>query len=285
MELLVQQSGLSAQAQSKGTFTLHHRKITPADKGRSTLSIVRNPMSMAFLVVLAVGCASAGGPPTPTTTESTGSQPLTCDQPVLAIHGETPARQVQGGVAVQASITVPQCQRGVRVQMQRVVGLVSLVTATTVSYDRTEQDLYRTEGGETSTLTLTITNQSSRTFRARGSLWEATIDGVVAPIRAPGLLTLTILPGRSQDVTIRGIRLTGGTYAFSLYDVPVERGEAGEVTEVGNFEWLYGLENERIEGPPAVTRRCRVRVAAADAPRQNNYFVTDRAADPNSCPA
>ena len=245
--------------------------------------MVRNPMSMAFGVVLAVGCASAGSPPT--TTVSTGSQPLACDQPVLAIHGETPARQVQGGVAVQASITVPQCQRAVRVQMQRVVALVSLGTPTTVNYDRTEQDLYRTEGGETATLTLTITNQSSRTFRARGSLWEATINGVVAPIRAPGLLTLTILPGRSQDVTLRGIRLTGGTYAFSLYDVPVERGEAGEVTEVGNFEWLYSLENERIEGPPAVTRRCRVRVAAADAPRQNNYFVTDRAADPNSCPA
>ena len=237
-------------------------------------------ISTAVIVVAAAACASTET--APTTTVTTASRPLACAQPVMDLQQETPARQVQGSVAVQAAIAVPQCERAVRVQMEPVIALVSIGNAQ--SYDRTEQDVYRTVGNEAATLTLTITNQSSRTFRARGSLWEANIDGVVAPIRAAGLLTLTILPGRSQEVVVRDIRLNGGTYEFSLYDVPVERGEAGEVTEVGNFEWRYGLEQETLEAPPAETWRCRVRVAAGARPR-SNYFVASRGDDPNSCPA
>ena len=239
-----------------------------------------NFISIVFIVAAAGSCASAGGSPAPAV--SLGSQPLVCDQPVMDNQQGSPARQVQGSVAVQASITVPQCERVVRVHNRPTQALISIGMGGRTNYHRTEQDVYRVEG-ETATLTFTITNQSERVFRGRGSLWEATINGVVTPIQLPGLLTLTILPGRSQDIAVRGIRLTEGTYTFALYDVPVARDEAGEVAQVGNFEWLYGLEYERVEGPPAETRRCRVTVAAGDEPR-SDYFIPNRANDSSSCP-
>ena len=232
--------------------------------------------SIALVVAAAGGCA--GGPPPATV--SVGNQPLVCDQPVLELQQGISALQVQGSVAVQASATVPQCERVVRVQHQPVESLITF--GDRVNYNRTEQDVYQMEGAETATLTLAITNQSERVFRGRGSLWEASINGVVAPIQMPGLLTLTILPGRSQNITVRGIRLTPGVYEFALYDVPVERDEAGEVAQVGNFQWLYGLEYERVEGPPAETRRCRVTAAASEV--RQSYFVGNRSEDPNSCP-
>ena len=234
-----------------------------------------NLTSIALVVAAAGGCA--GGPPPATV--SVGSQPLVCDQPVAELQQGISALQVQGSVAVQASVAVPQCERAVRVQHQPVESLITF--GDRVNYDRTEQDVYRMEGGETATLTLAITNQSERVFRGRGSLWEASINGVVAPTQLPGLLTLTILPGRSQDITVRGIRLTPGVYDFALYDVPVERDEAGGVAQVGNFVWTYGLEYERREGPPAETRTCRV--TAAESEVRRNYFVANREEDPNSC--
>ena len=240
--------------------------------------------AMVVIMVAVGGCASTGN--APTTTIERGIQPLACNQPVMSLHEETPAQQVDGSIAIQASILVPRCERAVRVQMQPANVLINI--GGNAHFDRTEQDVYRLVGDETATLTLTITNQSSRVFRSRGSLWEATIDGVTVPVRPSGLLTLTILPRSAQDVTVRGIRLTGdadntNVYEFSLHDVPTEFDEAGETTRRGSFLWRFVLDTERNEVGPAVTRRCRVTMAADARPRAN-YFVTSRTADAISCP-
>ena len=76
--------------------------------------------------------------------------------------------------------------------------------------------------------------------------------------------------------------LTIGIYTPMTVKVHCGLDEAGDVTQVGNFEWLYGLEYEGVEGSPAETRRCRV--TAAEGELRRDYFVANRAEDASSCP-
>ena len=197
-----------------------------------------------------VGCASFRGPVTRDTTT------LTCEEPVMSPVPETPARQTHGDIAVLLAIETPRCEQLVETSWR--AGSVGFVTglAKFLMFDfrrprrRTERHFLQL-GDPGMTAIVTITNQSERVFRGEDAVWTASVDGAVIPSEVGGMVGAVVPPGRDVEIRIPSIQVeaTGGTYVFSLFDVPVRRNAAGETTEVGNFEWIYTLDHETTQVP------------------------------------
>ena len=206
-----------------------------------------------------VGCVSARGPVTRDTTT------MTCDEPVMSPVPETPARQTHGDIAILLAIETPECEQmteGTWRHGGSIGGLASWNPLNFMDYRilRTERDFLRLEDVGMTAI-ITITNQSERVFRGEDAVWTASVDGSAVPSETGGMVGAVVPPGRDVEIRIPSIRVeaTGGTYVFSLFDVPVRRNEAGETTEVGNFEWIYTLDYESIAEPAASTT-CEFRV-------------------------
>ena len=208
------------------------------------------------------GCASLRGP----VTRSTST--LTCRQPVMSPVPETPARQTHGDIAMLLAIETPQCARSVEISWVEASGgfltrLTSLGRPFRVR--RTERDVFGIDDGTGMEAIVTITNQSERVFRGEDAVWAASVDGAVIPSEVGGMVGAVVPPGRDVEIRIPSIRVeaTGGTYVFSLFDVPVRRNAAGETTEVGNFEWIYTLDHESVQVPAAETT-CEFNMAGGE---------------------
>ena len=108
-------------------------------------------------------------------------------------------------------------------------------------------------------MVFSITNQSERVFRGQGAVWSVSRDGSALPVSADGLLTLTILPGRTSELAVggiplpvRGVGTEGSVYVVSLIDLVTDRDAAGVATQRASYEWMYALEWQEVEPPDDV---------------------------------
>ena len=210
-----------------------------------------------------VGCVSLRGPVTRDTTT------MTCDEPVMSPVPETPARQAHGDIAMLLAIETPECEQLVEANWRHGGSIGGLASWNPFNFRdfrilRTERDVLRLEDVGM-TAVITITNQSDRVFRGEDAVWTASVDGAAIPSERGGLVGAVVPPGRDTEIRIPSIRVeaSGGTYVFSIFDVPVRRNAAGETIEVGNFEWIYTLDYESVAAPAASTT-CEFRVDASE---------------------
>ena len=219
--------------------TTHHRTSTrtPFPKLKAVVLVPS--------IVSAVSACAARGPAAITPTPIN----LGCDQPVTLPVAETPARQTHGDISMLMAIDMPPCDNVVvevtwEPRSQGILQSLWPFGARDHGYRRTERQLLRQASGMTAVLS--ITNQSERVFRGEDAIWSATVDGAVLPSETEGIVSAIIPPGRNQEIRVAGIQTDeGGTYTLSVFDVPIQRNEAGETIEVANFEWIYTLEHER----------------------------------------
>lgn len=188
-----------------------------------------------------------------------------CEQPVLEILPESPSIQTHGSITIDATIVVPQCRPVVYVSSEVVEApptlgdLLSSLTSSpdepTYMYKIVEEEALEADDIR---LEFTITNQSQRVFRPDGAIWQVLLSGNVLSEdlagNAASLLNMVLAPGQNRTVSVNGINHPGtaddgAIFAFSLYDVVVERDDAGAIVQRNSFEWFYSLRYESIEQP------------------------------------
>ena len=250
--------------------------------------MLRNALLSVTCGIVTTACASAPPPPPPVSTE-----PLRCEQPVLVIEEEqTPARQVQADITIVASIDAPECERAVEVRHEhRNPGLTEFLTGPDnrqFYQTRFETEVLRI-AADGFAMEFTITNQTERVFRGEGAVWAVIRDGNSLPVTADGLVTLTVLPGRSGTLRVSGIPLPvagQGTeesvYVLSLYDVVTRRDEAGNPAGRSNFEWIYALRYQNIEQGDPDNRACNVIAETPELRRLVQDAGSERCQPPSS---
>ena len=220
-------------------------------------SLPLETVAIVFMTLLVAGCVSFRGPVTRNPSAAVG-----CQQPVMSPLPETPVRQTQGDISMLLAIETPQCERAVEVTWEEVRETGFFESwAPRMIVRRTERDILRLDNSEMTAI-VAVTNQSDRVFRGEDAIWTASVDGAVIPSEVGGMVGAVVPPGRDVEIRIPSIQLNpaGGTYVFSIFDVPIRRNAAGETTEVGNFEWIYTLGYETAQ-EQGVTTTCEFRVA------------------------
>ena len=223
---------------------------------------------LSVVVPLALGTACATGP-APVVTPELAS----CQQPtVTLVETESPSLQQQGDITIIAAASVPVCENLVRVTYSPTDyspgGLAGVSNALSrLSGDESDVETFyeRSEArglyvrGDLDVL-ITIINQSPRVFRADGMVVQYQVDGNVAALdqqRYATVLNTVVLPGQQNQVAIPGIGINdlrqGAAIALYLFDVVVERDDAGNATRRGNFEWFYQLDHDTVTGPGSTT--------------------------------
>ena len=225
------------------TSTTRRPSVGTSSPGPSRL---RARAAMIVPIALAVaGCASLRGPVT------RSSATLTCQQPIMFPVSETPARQTQGDISMLLTIETPECSRSVETSWADnspgFFGRLTKFGPRKQHVRRTERDVLGLDRPGMTAI-ITITNQSERVFRGEGAVWTASVDGSAIPSEVGGMVGAVVPPGRDVPIRIDSIRVEadGGTYTFSLFDVPIQRNEAAETTQVGNFEWIYTLDHDPL---------------------------------------
>jgi len=94
-------------------------------------------------------------------------------------------------------------------------------------------------------------------------------------------LNAQILPGQQRQVRIDDLDHTGiadgATIGLYLYDVVVERDDAGVPTRRSNFEWFFTMQRETLTGPSSDTT-CKVALTALPAGMgtvRSEYLLTE----------
>ena len=219
------------------------------------------PMSPLLLILccalLAGGCATrAVATSMPTTTS--------CSEPSLT-PVQMPARQQDGDITITVAPELPICESLVRISytpteppsLDRLFGIVG-VNDDVPWYQRLEQrrlavrDLYG--------FNVTIVNQSPRVFRGAGMVVQYQVDGQETPMddrSYTSVVNTQILPGQQRQVRISDLdhkRIgDGATIGLYLYDVVVERDDAGVPTRRSNFEWFFTMQREVLTEPGSDT--------------------------------
>lgn len=224
--------------------------------------------SLSALGALALGAACA------TTTAPVVTPELaSCQQPtVTLVDTESPSLQQQGDITIIAAPATPVCEDLVRVSytptdapsggLAGVSNFLSTLSGddsdVETYYERSEvRGLYVRDDLD---ILITIVNQSPRVFRADGMVVQYQVDGNVAALdqqRYAQLLNTVVLPGQQNQVAVPGISIAdlrqGAAIALYLFDVVVERDDAGNPSRRGNFEWFYQLDHETVTGAGSTT--------------------------------
>jgi len=227
--------------------------------------------SHQFLFLLLVGVCILSS--SCTTTSTLSEEPVLstiaepCEQPVLDLLPESPSIQTHGSITIDVAIVVPECQPVIYVKSKIIEKpptagqlLTSLISTSsddpTYIYEIKEEEALRVS--EYLQLEFTITNQSERVFRPQGAVWQALLSGTVLSEDRAGdakpLLNMVLAPGQNRTVYVNriyhpGTADDGAVFAFSLYDVVVDRDVAGIPVQRSSFEWFYSLRYQSIEQP------------------------------------
>ena len=240
------------------------------------------------------------------------AETVVCQEPVLELaESEGAAVQTIGDITITASTRMPRCEEVVRVSHEtRSPSFGERLRAPDNSSQgyltrREEVDLAlarRSDQGdvildENFDLLLSVTNQSQRVFRAEGAVFEYQIDGrteAVSRDRYASFLGATILPGQARDfpIALPHTRIDASSVvSVFVYDVTVERDDAGIPTRRGNFDWMFTLNYFRREGTGAV-RECNLpRMSTGEWNNRAREMIAEvrvlsleaNASDPNRC--
>ena len=239
----------SSDGPSAMATQLAHHPIRADVRSLETVAIV-------LMTLLVASCTSFRGPVT------SSPSAAGCQRPVMSPVPETPVRQTQGDISMLLALETPQCERAVEISWEEGgrVGFFGIGPGPDYIVRRTERDILRLESSEMTAI-VAVTNQSDRVFRGEDAIWTASVDGAVIPSEVGGMVGAVVPPGRDVEIRIPSIQLNpaGGTYVFSIFDVPIRRNAAGQTTEVGNFEWIYTLGHEAVQ-EGGTTTTCEFRV-------------------------
>lgn len=275
--------------------------VAIAGKFGSLFSAVSRRSSLLAALLLAALCGSCATAPTVTTPRS-----MQCQQPNITLLSEqTPAQQRRGDITITAAIDPALCEDRVSVSYEQTEapsglgGFLAAVQRAGGNEDEVERYYERTErrgpfAPERYGFLLTIVNQSPRVFRGDGAVVQYQVDGVdvaVSDVSYSGFMSSIVLPGRQTQVAVSDIAHTdisdGAAIGLFLYDVIVERDDAGVPTRRENFEWFFSLNREVVTGPGAETTCTYSQSALPGGRPQLAVLLTQEqlSSDPLSCAA
>lgn len=243
-------------------------------------------LSAALLLTLA-GCTSRQA--------MTAVDTSVCiERELRLIETESPALQQDGDVTMTVAPRNPSCEEMIIVsyaprQPAFLEGVTGQADGTVLFLRR--QEIRQLDVGDNAGFQVTINNQGERVFRGRGAVINYVVDGQNQAVDRSHLSALEnslVPPGTSRTVEIGGLEFgatdAGTVVALSLYDVAVERDQAGNPTRAANFEWLFDISTARREGP-STRKICDITMPAGGSIPQA-YRTTAQAllADPTACP-
>ena len=197
-----------------------------------------------------------------------------CEQPLLELVPEPERNRVQtfGQITMTATPIMPECELWTRVTGGDRMELINLIGPNPTVIEITEKEYLAV--GSIFAMEFTITNQDpDRVFRPGGAIWEVLVDDNSLGNDDSGdlssLLNMALAPGRTRTLSVGRISYpsfadAGTSFTFALYDVVVQQGEAGEVTQRETFRWTYTLRYRTVDQPPYNrAAECRVDVSLA----------------------
>ena len=204
-----------------------------------------SPVAMA----VGIACAFLAGCETVPTDQPNRTVTMSAQVPQMTALDQTEQRQRKGEVTVMAAGQTYGAEQERRTRVEQLPP-----PPPWVSPRPSEQHVYVEQSREPVLVVtpdrleflLTITNHGDRVLRTRGAVMELNVDGRTLAVREQdyqGLLDAVIPPGGQRQVSLYGPSLDrmpdAGVIGMFLYDVPIERDEAGNVVRVENFEWYF----------------------------------------------
>lgn len=214
----------------------------------------------AVAMAVGIACAFLAGCETVPTDQPNPAVTMRAQVPQLTALDQTEQRQRKGEVTVMAAGQTYGVEQEHRVNYRQVAPPPPWQSPRPsdrhVYVERTREPLLVVTPDRLEFL-LTITNHGDRVLRTRGAVMELNVDGRTLAVREQdyqGLLDAVIPPGGQRQVSLYGPSLDrmpdAGVVGLFLYDVPIERDEAGNIVRVENFEWYfeYELRTQTREG-------------------------------------